>query len=94
MARAALMELFAGPTASETAQGYSSSIKPGVMIKSLTITNGTARVDLNQAVQEGVAGACLVTSIRTQIEKTLKQFSTVRNVIIAVNGKTDDVLQP
>ena len=40
-------------------------------------------------------GACNVASIREQIEKTAKQFPSVRNVIISVEGKTpEETLQP
>jgi len=35
-----------------------------------------------------------VGSIRSQIESTLKQFPSVKQVIISVDGRTDDILQP
>ncbi|MBU6501002.1 MAG: GerMN domain-containing protein [Patescibacteria group bacterium] len=93
-ARAALEELLSGPTAEEDNLGYLTSINPGVKIQSLTIANGTAKVDFNQALQQSVAGSCRVTAIRNEIENTLKQFSAVQNVVISINGKTEGVLQP
>jgi len=41
-----------------------------------------------------VAGSCRVGAIRAQIEETLKQFPTVQNVIISVNGNTENILEP
>jgi V8-like Glu-specific endopeptidase len=35
-----------------------------------------------------------VTAVRAQITETLRQFDTVNNVVISVEGRTEDVLQP
>jgi len=35
-----------------------------------------------------------VTAIRAQITETLKQFPTVENVVISIDGRTEDILQP
>jgi hypothetical protein len=94
VARAALEELLKGPTSKEHDANYSTSINQGVTIKSLTIQNGIAKVDFSEELQKGVAGSCLVTMIRAQITETLKQFSTVNDVVISVNGKSEGVLQP
>ena len=32
--------------------------------------------------------------VRFKIEATLKQFPTVKNVVISINGRTEDILQP
>ncbi|OGF28172.1 hypothetical protein A2303_01920 [Candidatus Falkowbacteria bacterium RIFOXYB2_FULL_47_14] len=93
-ARAALQELLAGVTESEEADGYSTSINSGVTIKSLAITDGTARVDFDDKLEFQVGGSCRVSAIRAQITETLKQFPTVKDVIISVNGRIEDVLQP
>ncbi len=94
VARAALEELLKGPSADDTAAGFTTSIPEGVIITSLDIATGTARVDFNDALERGVAGSCRVTHIREQIEATLKQFPTVKNVVISIDGRTGDVLQP
>jgi len=94
VARAALDELLKGPTAEEKAQGYFTSINPGVKIQQLTIADGIAKVDFDEAMEQGLGGSCRVSAIRAQITETLKQFSTVKNVIISVNGRTEDILQP
>jgi hypothetical protein len=93
-ARAALEELFNGPTAEEKNNGFRTTINDGVKIQSLTIESGFAKVDFNQQLQEKVGGSCRVTAIRAQITETLKQFSTVKSVVISINGKIEDILQP
>lgn len=91
---AALEELFKGPTDQEKKDGYFTNIPAGVKIQKLTIENGVAKVDLSNELQQGVGGSCRVDSIRAQITETLKQFPTVQSVIISINGKTEDILQP
>jgi len=96
-ARAALEELLIGPTSgpnSETTMGLITSINSGVKIQSLKIENDTAYVDFDEMLQFQVGGSCRVSAIRAQIEKTLKQFLTVKNVVISINGRTEDILQP
>ncbi|MFA5062333.1 MAG: Gmad2 immunoglobulin-like domain-containing protein [Patescibacteria group bacterium] len=95
VARAALEELLKGPTATEKTRGYITNIiNSEVQIQSLTIANGTAQVDFNEALEQGVGGSCRVTAIRSEITNTLKQFPTVQNVVISIDGRTEDILQP
>ncbi len=94
IAQAAITALLAGPTAEETSTGYTSLIPDGVQLNSLSIQNGVARADFNETLNEGSAGSCRVTTIRAQITQTLKQFSTVQDVVISVNGNVDTTLQP
>jgi hypothetical protein len=93
-ARAALEELLSGTTAAEKTQGYFTSLNPGVKINSLTIKNGTAQVDFDEQMDFQMGGSCRVSAIRAQITKTLEQFPTVKNVIISVNGNSEEALQP
>jgi len=92
--RAALLELLKGPTPPEKADGYYTNLNPGVTIQRLAIKDGVARVDFSEALQHRVAGSCRVIAIRSQITQTLKQFPTVKKVIISINGRTEDILQP
>lgn len=94
VARVALEELLKGVTQEEKNAGYFTSINNGVKIKSLTITNGVAKVDFDKALEQNVGGSCRVTAIRSQITQTLMQFSTVKSVIISIDGRTEDILQP
>ncbi|TSC84005.1 MAG: hypothetical protein G01um101413_808 [Parcubacteria group bacterium Gr01-1014_13] len=94
VAKAALEELLKGTTDEEMLAGYSTSLNAGVKINSLVIDKGVAKVDFNEALQNGVAGSCRVSVIRLQIINTLKQFKNVSSVVISINGKTEDILQP
>lgn len=94
IARAALTELLKGPREEEKEEGYFTAIAPGVEIKGLVIENGIAKADFNEALGAGVDSACESLTIREQIARTLKQFPTVKEVIISINGKTESILQP
>lgn len=94
VARAALTELLKGPTDAEKNAGFFTSINPGVKIQSLTIENGAAKIDFDEQLEFQIGGSCKVSAIRAEIIETLKQFPTVSSVIISINGRTEDILQP
>lgn len=94
IARAALGELLKGPTVEEKADGFFSNINSGVEIQGLVIENGVAKVDFDETLERAVGGSCRVAAIRSEITQTLKQFSTVKEVLISINGRTEDILQP
>lgn len=94
VARAAVEELLKGITETEKNEGYYTSINAGVKIQKLTIENGTAKVDFDDTIEKNLGGSCRVSAIRAQITETLKQFPTIKNVVISVNGRTEDILQP
>lgn len=94
VARAALEELLKGPTEEEKSDGFFTSINSGVKIQKLTVENGAAKVDFDEQLEFQVGGSCRVSAIRAQIRETLKQFPTVQEVIISINGRTEDILQP
>lgn len=93
VARMALEQLLQGPTESEKKSGYITSLSSGATVDDLSIENGLAKVDFNAALNN-VGGSCAVAAIRAQIEQTLRQFSTVKEVVISVNGNTAGALQP
>ena len=92
--RAAIEELLRGISDAEKSDGYFTAINEGVKIQKLTVADGAASVDFNDQLEFQVGGSCRVTAIRAQIEETLKQFPDVKQVIISVNGRTEDILQP
>ena len=94
VASAALEALLRGATKEEINQGFVSNINFGVRIQSLTIKDGLAKVDFDEQLEFQVGGSCRVAAIRAQITETLKQFSTVNSVIISIDGRTEDILQP
>lgn len=94
-ARAALEELLKGPTQAEKDRGFTTQINAGVRVNSLTITNGTAKVDFSNRLEEAVGGSCRTNVIRRQIETTLLQFPSIQRVEITIEGRGGDlILQP
>ncbi len=94
---ASLHELLRGPTISEQRQHFSTNLPEGVEIRALALRkdDGHVTVTFTQALLEGVAGSCRVQAIRSQIERTLKQFSFIHDVTITVEGiPEEEVLQP
>jgi len=92
--RRTLEELLKGTQAHNLSRQYGSTINEGVKIQSFRIENKIAYVDFNEELEKGVAGSAMVLMIREQIEKTLTQFDTIESVIISINGRTEDILQP
>jgi hypothetical protein len=93
--RATVEQLLAGPTEAESAAGYSTSLPKGAVLRSVAAdAKGTVIADFSAALGQGVAGSCLVGAIRAQITETLRQFPEVRDVVVAVDGRFEDVLQP
>jgi hypothetical protein len=91
----AILELLKGPTATEVEAGYLSNLpSTKITLKSLTIRDGVAYADFDEALQKNVGGSCRVAAIRSQITETLKQFPTVKSVVISVGGEVDEALQP
>jgi spore germination protein GerM len=91
VATAALQQLFAGPTEAETAAGYRSPFSAATagLLKRVHIEHGTAYVDLNdlRAQLGGATSSCGAAEFNTAVERTLRQFSTVRRVILAIDGE-------
>lgn len=82
--RTAIDELLKGITPQETAKGFVTSLLPETSLRSLTIIDGVAHVEFdNLFPQEPLAETCRVQSIRSQIEHTLMQFSSIRGVVIS-----------
>jgi hypothetical protein len=97
IARAAIEELLKGPTQQEIKSGYYTNINSGVKLNNISIqkTNPpSALVDFDEQLQFQVGGSCKVGAIRAQITQTLKQFPSIEDVIISINGRTEDILQP
>ena len=94
VAREALERLFAGTSLDEANGGYYTSINAGVKINYLTVANGAAHVDLDKTIEAGLGGSCRVAAIRAQIEQTLEQFPEAATVIISVDRRVADALQP
>lgn len=91
--RAALAEVLGGPTGAERSRGFRTNIPEGVELRSLTVEEGTARADFDRTLDRA-AGSCRVLAVRAQIERTLLQLPAVEEVVISVDGDTEQALQP
>ncbi len=91
VAKAALKELFKGPTEEEKSQGYTSwfSKETQDILKSVKVKNGTAYVDLKDLRQmiPNASTSCGSAEFFAEVETTLQQFPTVDKVIFAIDGK-------
>ncbi len=90
----ALEELLNGPSLEEQEKGYFTNINSGVNINSFIVEDNIAKVDFDEQLEYQVGGSCRVMAIRSQITGTLVQFPEVNDVIISINGRTEDILQP
>jgi spore germination protein GerM len=95
LAKAALYELFKGPTKDEEAKGYSSisQAESNGILKSIKVKNGAAYVNFDKVVMEQMGNAttsCGGGQYFGMIEKTLTQFRTIKKVYYAVEGNTND----
>lgn len=64
-----------------------------VRLLKLTITNGVATANFSKELRAYGGGSARVAMITRQIERTLKQFSSVQQVVIQIDGQSD-ALQP
>jgi len=94
VARASLEELIKGLIPGESDLGYLTNVNKDVKIQKLTIEKGVAKVDFSAQLENGVGGSCRTAAIIAQIKRTLEQFSTIKNVEISIDGRTEDILQP
>lgn len=94
VAKAAIEELLKGPSDNERYMQYTTQLNDDIVLNKITILEGVATVDFNSKLDEGVGGSCRVGLIRKQIEETLKQFNSVKDVVISIEGNSEEILQP
>lgn len=90
--RAALNQLFAGPSEPEQAAGFRSLFSPATagLLRDIRIdAEGTIYVDLYdlRAQLPEVDTACGRAQFMAEVEGTLRQFRTVRRVVLALEGE-------
>ncbi len=90
VATVALEQLLAGPTQSESAQGYIShfSERTRAALIRVRVGRGAAYVNLRD-IREDINGAntsCGSAQFFAEVENTLKQFPTIRRVFFAFEG--------
>lgn len=67
---------------------------PRVTLRRLTIVDGVATADFSREMAAYAGGSLRIKLLREQITQTLLQFPTVQQVVIAVEGQTEGVLEP
>jgi len=93
-ARAAMILLLQGPPDFGQETNYYSTIPFRTWLKDISISeDGVATVDFGGAIAAPMGGSCLVSSISAEIENTLKQFASVKEVKILIDGE-EDRLEP
>ncbi len=86
IARSAVTQLLAAPSAKDRSYGLGTSIPSGTKLLGLTIGSGIATVDLSKRFESG--GGSLSMRMRVaQVVYTLTQFPTVRRVAFRLDGK-------
>ena len=86
VARAAMRELLAGPTAQEQTWGLGTAIPVGTHLNGVTINDGLATVDLSPEFETG--GGSLSMQLRAaQVVFTLTQFGSVDRVAFQIDGE-------
>jgi len=87
-ARASIQALLKGPTAAERKNGFDGLIGASdFRIGSLTIRAGTARINFVVAEDwRGFPGDIAPARFKKAVELTLKQFPTVKKVVVSLNG--------
>ncbi len=95
VASATLSELLKGPTEEEKKNGYFSSIPVGTKVNSIKMVGDTLYIDFNEMVMGG-GGSCGQMAKYNSFMTTLKQFPSIKDVKMTVDGKgnTEDIFQP
>ena len=91
---ATLRALLEGVTEEEAEEmNYASTIDEDTELLSFSVEEGVATADFSEEI-EPAGGSAWVTAVREQIEKTLLQFESIEEVVILVEGESEDILQP
>lgn len=91
LAGAALRRLLEGPSHAERARGLASEIPPGTDLRAVTISNGTATVDLGVPFAKGGGSASMLGRV-WQVVYTATQFPGVNAVQLIIGGRRVDTL--
>lgn len=88
VARAAIEQLLAGPTAGESTSipAISSTVPAGTQLLDISISSAVATVDLSAEFESG-GGSASVLGRLAQLVFTLTQFPTVDSVVLEIEGE-------
>lgn len=86
VATGAVRALLLGPARSERATGLSTQVPAGTALRGVSVSAGTATVDLSGSYARG-GGSLSMTARVAQVVYTLTQFPTVQRVSFRLDGK-------
>jgi len=93
-AEISIHELLKGPNPLEANSGYYTSLPEYIPDPEISYEDDGTHFDFTDALEYQVGGSCRVGHIRTQIQETFKEATSDEFVIISINGRTEDILQP
>ncbi len=83
-----ILELLEGPFAEDNF----TAISEDTSLNSFSIDNGVVYLDFSSHLD--ASGSATVIMIREQIESTVLQFDNINEVVISIEGETEEILQP
>jgi len=89
----ALNHLVRGPSLVEENKGYATALPKNIKIKKVKISNRTAIIDFNSAIEKNATGNIMISRL-DQIIYTATQFNNIDCVIIKINGKFKNSIGP
>jgi spore germination protein GerM len=88
-ARTALEALLAGPNRTEIREGFKALDSEGLKLRSLVNRSGTWHVKFASKNGKTWPGTLSPARFQQAVIRTMKQFPTVRRVVVYVDGRTD-----
>lgn len=82
----ALRSLLAGPTLTEQRQGFFTNLPEGIALRSLRKDNDRLTVTFSPPLPNTETGSCRAQAIRSQIERTLRQFPSMKSEEVVIVG--------
>lgn len=90
----AIHEVLKGPSLLEEKANYYTSLPANIPDPEIIINEDSIRLDFSNALEYQVAGSCRVNHIYTQLTQTAKNATNTENIVISIDGRIDDILQP
>ena len=86
-----MRELIKGLTPEETKLGFVTAIPKKCELNFVTVENEKATVDFKPFQ---IAGSCATSAFTAQVKQTMLALSTIKEVVITIQGKSEEILQP
>ena len=87
IASATLRAWIKGPTCAERKAGFVSSVPPGTRLLGLSISDGTAVIDMNARFERTGWGVIYEGALLEQLAWTITQFPSVDRALLTIGGE-------